>query len=40
LLAEAGRPVEAVEAYRRAAELTKDPGLADYLLRRIRNLSP
>ena len=40
LLAEAGRPVEAVEAYRRAVELTKDPGLADYLLRRIRNLSP
>ena len=39
LLAEAGRPAEAVEAYRRAIELTKDPGLADYLLRRIRNLS-
>ena len=39
LLAEAGRHAEAVEAYRRAVELTKDPGLADYLLRRIRNLS-
>ena len=39
LLAEAGRRAEAVEAYRRAIELTKDPGLADYLLRRIRNLS-
>ncbi len=38
LLAEAGRHVEAAVAYRRAIELTKDPGLADYLLRTLRNL--
>ena len=39
LLAEAGRCAEAVTAYRRAIELTKDPGLAEYFLRKIRNLS-
>ena len=33
LLAEAGRVEEAVEAYRRAIELTADPGVAEYLLR-------
>jgi predicted RNA polymerase sigma factor len=38
LLAEAGRRTEAVVAYGRAIELTKDPGLADYLLRKINNL--
>jgi len=36
LLAEAGRAVEAAEAYRRAIELTTDPGVADYLLRHLR----
>jgi predicted RNA polymerase sigma factor len=39
LLAEAGRFAEAAEAYRRAIELTADPGLADYLLRRLRSLT-
>ena len=39
LLAAAGRRVEAVVAYRRAIELTKDSGLADYLLRKLKNLS-
>lgn len=33
LLAEAGRGAEAADAYRRAIELTGDPGVADYLLR-------
>jgi RNA polymerase sigma-70 factor (ECF subfamily) len=33
LLVEAGRPAEAADAYRRAIELTADPGVADYLLR-------
>jgi RNA polymerase sigma-70 factor (ECF subfamily) len=35
LLAEAGRPAEAADAYRRAIELTDDPGVAEYLLRRL-----
>ncbi len=38
LLAEAGRPAEAAEAYRRAIDLTFDPGLADYLLRCLRKV--
>ena len=37
LLAEAGRAAEAAEAYRRAIELTADPGVAEYLLRRLRS---
>jgi predicted RNA polymerase sigma factor len=37
LLAEAGRVADAAEAYRRAIELTSDPGVAEYLLRRSRN---
>jgi predicted RNA polymerase sigma factor len=36
LLSEAGRPAEAADAYRRAIELTADPGVAEYLLRRLR----
>jgi predicted RNA polymerase sigma factor len=36
LLAEAGRAAEAADAYRRAIELTADPGVADYLLRCLR----
>jgi RNA polymerase sigma-70 factor, ECF subfamily len=36
LLAEAGRTAQAAQAYRRAIELTTDPGVADYLLRRLR----
>jgi RNA polymerase sigma-70 factor (ECF subfamily) len=36
LLSEAGRAAEAVDAYRRAIELTADPGVADYLLRCLR----
>jgi predicted RNA polymerase sigma factor len=36
LLAEAGRATEAADAYRRAIELTDDPGVADYLLRCLR----
>jgi predicted RNA polymerase sigma factor len=36
LLAEAGRAADAAEAYRRAIELTADPGVAEYLLRRLR----
>jgi predicted RNA polymerase sigma factor len=39
LLAEAGRVEEAVEAYRRAIELTADPGVAEYLLRRLRSMT-
>ena len=39
LLAEAGRVAEAAEAYRRAVELTTDPGVAEYLLRRLRSMS-
>ena len=38
LLAEAGRAAEAADAYRRAIELTADPGVAEYLLRRLRNV--
>jgi RNA polymerase sigma-70 factor (ECF subfamily) len=37
LLAEAGRAAEAADAYRRAIELTADPGVADYLLRCLRS---
>jgi predicted RNA polymerase sigma factor len=36
LLAEVGRATDAAEAYRRAIELTADPGVAEYLLRRLR----
>ena len=39
LLAEAGRVEEAVQAYRRAIELTADPGVAEYLLRRLRSMT-
>jgi RNA polymerase sigma-70 factor (ECF subfamily) len=39
LLAEAGRGAEAAESYRRAIELTVDPGVAEYLLRRLRGLT-
>jgi len=39
LLAEAGRVAEAAEAYCRAMELTTDPGVAEYLLRRLRSMS-
>ncbi|MGY4651561.1 RNA polymerase sigma factor [Mycobacterium sp. URHB0021] len=39
LLAEAGRPAEAAEAYRRAIDLTTDPGLVDYLLRCLHRVS-
>jgi len=39
LLAEAGRVAEAAEAYRRAVELTTDPGVAEYLLRRLRSMT-
>jgi RNA polymerase sigma-70 factor (ECF subfamily) len=37
LLSEAGRSAEAVDSYRRAIELTADPGVADYLLRCLRS---
>jgi predicted RNA polymerase sigma factor len=37
LLAEAGRAADAAEAYRRAIELTADPGAAEYLSRRLRD---
>ena len=37
LLAEAGRSAAAAQAYRRAIELTADPGVADHLLRRLRS---
>jgi RNA polymerase sigma-70 factor (ECF subfamily) len=36
LLAQAGRATEAAEAYRRAIELTADPGVAEYLFWRLR----
>jgi predicted RNA polymerase sigma factor len=39
LLAEAGRGAEAAEAYRRAIELTADPGVAKYLSQRLRELT-
>ena len=39
LLAEAGRVAEAAAAYRRAMELTTDPGVAEYLLRRLRSMT-
>ena len=39
LLAAAGRAADAAEAYRRAIDLTSDPGVADYLLRRLRKVS-
>ena len=37
LLAEAVRAAEAADAYRRAIELTADPGVVDYLLRCLRS---
>ena len=37
LLAEAGRSGEAAQAYRRAIELTADPGVVGHLLRRLRS---
>jgi RNA polymerase sigma-70 factor (ECF subfamily) len=36
LLAEAGRAAESADAYRRAIELTTDPGVAEYLFQRLR----
>ena len=39
LLAEAGRVAEAAEAYCRAMELTTDPGVAEYLLPRLRSMT-
>ena len=39
LLAEAGRVTEAAEAYRRAIELSADPGVVEYLLRRLRSMT-
>ena len=39
LLVEAGRVAEAANAYRRAIELTADPGIAEYLLRRLRSIT-
>lgn len=39
LLAEAGRATEAAEAYRQAIDLTRDAGVADYLSRRLRDVS-
>lgn len=36
LLAQAGRAAEAAQAYRRAIELTADPGVAEYLFWRLR----
>ena len=39
LLAEAGRAAEACDAYRRAIELTADPAVAEYLLRRLQSMS-
>jgi predicted RNA polymerase sigma factor len=38
LLASAGRVDEAVRGYRRAIEATSDPGVAEYLARRLRTL--
>jgi RNA polymerase sigma-70 factor (ECF subfamily) len=38
LLSQAGRAAEAADAYRRAIELTADPGVAEYLLRRLRSV--
>jgi predicted RNA polymerase sigma factor len=38
LLAKAGRAADAAEAYRRAIELTSDPGVTDYLSRRLRDV--
>ncbi|MEO3760544.1 DUF6596 domain-containing protein [Mycobacterium sp. B14F4] len=39
LLASADRPAEAVAAYRRAIALTTDPGVVEYLSRRLRTVS-
>jgi RNA polymerase sigma-70 factor (ECF subfamily) len=39
LLAEAGRGAEAAAAYRRAIELTADPGVAEHLLRCLRSIT-
>jgi predicted RNA polymerase sigma factor len=38
LLAAAGRFDEAASGYRRAIDATSDPGVADYLARRLREL--
>jgi RNA polymerase sigma-70 factor (ECF subfamily) len=38
LLSQAGRAAEAADAYRRAIELTADPCVAEYLLRRLRSV--
>jgi RNA polymerase sigma-70 factor, ECF subfamily len=38
LSAEAGRAADAAEAYRRAIDLTNDPGVAAYLSRRLRDV--
>lgn len=37
LLLEAGLAADAADAYRRAIELTADPGVAEYLLRCLRS---
>ena len=39
LLQDQGWYAEAVDAYRRAIELTADPGVADYLLRCLRSVT-
>jgi predicted RNA polymerase sigma factor len=39
LLAQAGRAADGAEAYRRAIELTSDNGMADYLSRRLHEVS-
>jgi RNA polymerase sigma-70 factor (ECF subfamily) len=39
LLAEARRGAQAAEAYRRAIELTADPGVAEHLLRCLRSIT-
>jgi predicted RNA polymerase sigma factor len=39
LLAEAGRPEAAADAYRVAIELTSDHGVADYLREQLTSLS-
>jgi RNA polymerase sigma-70 factor (ECF subfamily) len=39
LLTGAGRAGEAADAYRRAIELTADPGVAEYLMRRLRSVT-
>jgi predicted RNA polymerase sigma factor len=39
LLSEAGRAAEAADAYRRAIELTSDPGVSEYLSRRLQSVN-